>query len=114
MRVENTKIKLTIPIPIEKPDKNGVVYTRDAIENAVNNLRTNIPIIYRDNGNETEGKIIGTTTGTSHIVSWDFENQVCRMTVDGVLFYGDADLIVDEIEDNKVTSFKIKNIGLTR
>ena len=69
MRVDNAKIKLTIPIPINKPDSNGVVYTKEAIEDAINNLRKNLPIVYADN--ETEARAVGVTTGNSHIVIWD-------------------------------------------
>ena len=36
MRVKNTKIKITIPIPIDKSDCNKTVYTEKAIEKAVN------------------------------------------------------------------------------
>ena len=111
MRVEGTKVKFTIPIPIDKPDKNGVIYTKEAIENAVNNLRTNLPIIYKDN--ESDAKAVGVTTGNSHIVTWDFESQVCKVTVDGIVFYSGADIIVNEIEDGKISSFEIASIGLT-
>lgn len=112
MRVENTKVKLTIPIPIDKPDKNGVVYTKEAVENAVNNLRTKLPIVYGD-GEIYQGAI-GVTTGNSHIATWDSENQVCNMTVDGVVFYGGAEIIVNEIKDNKITDFEIVSIGLSK
>lgn len=112
MRVENTKVKLTIPIPFDKPDKNGVMYTKEAVENAVNNLRKNIPIVYGDS--ETDKSIIGTTTGDSHIVTWDFENQICKMTVDGVIFYSGAELIVNEMKDNKITDFEIISVGLSK
>ena len=112
MRVENTKVKLTIPIPFDKPDKNGVMHTKEAVENAVNNLRKNIPIIYGDS--ETDKSIIGTTTGDSHIVTWDFENQICKMTVDGVIFYSGAELIVNEMKDNKITDFEIISVGLSK
>lgn len=111
MRVENTKVKLTIPIPIDKPDCNGVVYTKEAIENAVNNFHTNLPIVYKDN--ETDEKVIGVTTGASHIVTWDSENQACKITVDGVVFYSGAEILVNEIEDGKISSFEIVRIGLT-
>ena len=37
MRVENTNIKLTIPIPVDRPDKNGAIHTKEAIENALSN-----------------------------------------------------------------------------
>ena len=68
MRVENTKVKLTIPIPIDKPDLNGCVYTEEAVENAVNNLRTNLPIVYKES-TTTDEKVIGATTGTPSIVT---------------------------------------------
>lgn len=113
MRVENTKIKLTIPIPFGKPDANGIVYTEDAVEKALNNLQTNLPIVYNDSA-ETDEKVIGSTTGTSHIVNWDFENQVCKVTIDGVLFYSGAEIIVNEMtKDGKITDFRIASIGLT-
>ena len=49
MRTENIEVKLTIPIPVDRPDKNGVMYTKEAIEKAINNFPTNLPIIYKDN-----------------------------------------------------------------
>jgi len=111
MRVDDTKVKLTIHIPFDKPDLNGCVFTKEAIENAVNNLQTNIPIVYRDN--ECDTKIVGATTGSSHIVAWDSENQVCTMTMDGIVFYSGAEIIVNEIEDGKISDFRIASIGLT-
>lgn len=111
MRVENTKVKFTIPIPVDKPDGNGVVYTKEAVENAVNNLQTNLPIVYKDN--DCDEKVIGSTTGNSHIVIWDNENQVCKMIVDGVIFYSGAEIFVNEIEDGKISDFRIASIGLT-
>lgn len=112
MRVENTKVKLTISISFDKPDKNGVVYTKEAVENAVNNLHKNIPIIYGDV--KTNKNIIGATTGDSHIVIWDFENQICKMVVDGVIFYSGAEIIVNEMNNNKITDFEIVSIGLSK
>ena len=111
MRVENTKVKITIPIPIDKPDANGSVFTEEAVENAVSNLHTGLPIVYKDN--ECDTKVIGSTTGKTHIVSWDSENQVCKLTVDGVVFHSGANIIVNEIEDGKITDFRIASIGFT-
>jgi hypothetical protein len=112
MRVENTKVKITIPIPVGKPDCNGVVYTEEAVENALNNLQTNLPIIYKEDA-EGYATVIGATTGTSHIVTWDSENQVCKLTVDGVIFHSGVYIMVNEIEDGKITDFSIASIGLT-
>lgn len=107
---ENTKIKLTIPIPIDKPNVNGCIYTEDAVSKAVSILNKNLPILYRSKSDE---KIIGFTTGGCHIVHWDFENQVCNLTVDGILFSSGADIMINNIEDGKVTDFRITGFGLT-
>ena len=111
MRVEGAKFKLTIPIPINKPDCNGVIYTEEAVENALSDLQKNLPILYKDN--DCDAKVIGATTGDSHIVTCDSENQICKLTVDGVMFYSGADIIVNEIEDGKISDFRIASIGLT-
>ena len=34
MRTENIKATITIPIPYDKPDKNGNIYTKEAVEKA--------------------------------------------------------------------------------
>lgn len=110
MRTENIKVNITIPIPYDKPDKNGNIYTEKAVEKAVNNLHKNLPIIFRD---ESEEKVIGTTIGDSHIATWDFENQVCKLIVDGEVFFGGTECTVD-IKDGKITDFTITGIGLSK
>lgn len=112
MRVENAKVKITIPTPIDKPDANGIVYTEEAVENAINNLQSRLPILFKEN-TESEEKVIG-ATGTSHIASWDSDNQVCKLTIEGVLFYSGAEIIVNEMtKDGTITDFRIASIGLT-
>lgn len=106
---EMTKVKLTMHIPFNTPNKNGTVFIKEAIENAVNNIPANMPIIYRSNKDE---KVIGFTTSNSHVI-WDSENQVCKMTVDGVMFHCNPLIIINEIEDEKITDFRIASIGLT-
>ena len=43
MRTENIEVTFKIPIPVDKPDLNGVVYSKEAIRNAYKNVK-NIPI----------------------------------------------------------------------
>lgn len=114
MRTDNIKVKLTIPIPFNKPDLNGVVYSEQAVENAVNNLQKDIPIIYRDNDGNGEEKVIGTTIGNSHIVTYDIENRVYKVSIDGEIFFGGTECIVNEMEGNMVTDFRITGIGLSK
>lgn len=112
MRLKNAKIKITLPIPVGKPDANGIVYTEEAIDNALNNLRAYLPIVYKESA-ESEEKVIG-ATGSQHIVSWDSENQVCNLTIDGTIFNSGAEIIVNEMtKDGKITDFSIVSIGLT-
>ena len=110
MRAENIKVTITIPIPYNEPDKNGNIYTKEAVEKAVNNLHKYLPIIFRG---ESEEKVIGTTTGDSHIATWDFENQVCNLTVDGEVFFGGTECIAD-IDNGKIVDFEIVGIGLNK
>ena len=110
MRTNNIKVTMTIPIPYDQPDENGNIYTKEAIENAVNNLHKHIPIIFRG---ESEEKVIGTTIDDSHIATWDFENQVCNLTVNGEVFFGGAEGIVTA-NNGKIVDFEILGIGLSK
>ena len=110
MRTNNIKVTMTIPIPYNEPDKNGDIYTKEAVEKAVNNLHKYLPIIFRD---ESEGKVIGSTTDDSHIATWDFENQVCNLTVNGEVFFGGTECIAD-IDNGKIVNFEIIGIGLSK
>ena len=112
MRTDNIKVTITIPIPYDQPDKNGNIYTEEAVEKAISNLHKNIPIIFRD---ESERKVIGTTTDNSHIATWDFENQVCNLTVNGEVFFGGTESeCTFDIEKGKIVDFEIVGIGLSK
>lgn len=110
---ENTKIKMIIPIAFDKPNKNGTVFTKDAVSKAISALKTHLPIIDRRT-HRSDDMVIGFTTGTPYQLAWDFENQVCYMTVNGELFSCGADIIVNDVEGNKVKDFDIVSIGLSK
>lgn len=110
MRTDNIKVTITIPIPYDQPDKNGNIYTKEAVEKAVNDLHKYTPIIFRG---ESEEKVIGTITDDSHIATWDFENQVCKLTVDGEIFFGGIEGIVTA-NNGKIVDFEIVGIGLSK
>lgn len=107
------EVKITIPIPIGKSNCNRVIYTEEAIKNALTNLQTNLPILYKEN-TETDAKVIGTTIDKPYTVIWDYDNQVCKVSIDGIIFYGGCGMVVNEItEDGKISDFKITSVGLT-
>ena len=113
MTEEFTKVKFAINIPYDKPNKNGTMFTKEAVENAINNFPANTPIIYKDRKNNFNDKVIGTTTDNPCIVDWDSENQICNMNIDGVIFHCGAEIVVNEIKDNIISSFEIRSIGVT-
>lgn len=39
MRSENIEVTFKIPIPVDKPDLNGVLYSKEAIRNAYKNVK---------------------------------------------------------------------------
>lgn len=112
MRAEGIRVKLTIPFPYDTPDKNGVVYSKEAVERAVNNLHKGLPILYRGNVEDNNATIIGATCGDTHIVTWDTDKCVCNVTVDGMLFAGGTECTAD-IENGTVTDFTITGFGIS-
>ena len=110
MKDELTKVEFTITIPVNKQNKQGIIFTKEAVEKAFYNLDNNLPIVSYDEKNN--GKVIG-TTGESFIVTWDSDNQAYKLTVNGILFNGNPIIRIDEHEGNKILDFRIENIGLT-
>ena len=58
-------------------------------------------------------RIVGTTKDDSLITTWDYENQVCNLTVDGEVFFGGTECIAD-IDNGKIVNFEIVGIGLSK
>lgn len=113
LRAGNIEVKLTIPFPVSRPDMNGVIYSKESIEKAVSTLRKGLPIIYRDNNSNTDSVVVGCTIGDSHIVTWDRDNGVCKITVDGVIRYGGTECVVKSSEGNVVKDFEIVGFGIS-
>ena len=112
MRTDNIAVSITIPIPYDKPDLNGVVHTKEAILNALNNFKSNLPILFRANeGDSTH--VIGNTDNTVYSIDFDDENQVCRFTINGNIYYGGISCFAHDIKDAKITDFEIMGIGLS-
>ena len=114
MRLDNLKMQLTFVIPFGRSDKNGVIYSRGAIEKAISDFNGKLPILYRDNDSCKDGVVVGNTVGETCSVLWDDEQQVCEVIVNGNLYYGGTECIVNEIKDGVVTDCRITSVGLSR
>lgn len=114
MRLDNLKVQLALTIPFGRPDKNGVMYSKEAVEKAVESFNGKLPIIYRDNDANKEGTVLGNTVGETCSVLWDDEHQVCEVIVNGNIYYGGADIVINEFEAGMVIDFRIISVGLSR
>lgn len=114
MRLDNLKVQLKLVIPFGRPDKNGVMYSKESIEKAMDDFNGELPILYRDNDSCKDGVVIGNTVGEPCSVLWDYEQQVCEVIINGNLYYGGTECIVNEIKDGSVADFRITSVGLSR
>lgn len=115
MREYSIPIKITIPFPCDRPDKNDNIYTKEAVNDALTHLHKNIPIVYRDNKDGGKDVVLGHSTGTCHTVVWDSDSQTFRVTIDGVIYAGGTSCIVHDMDtqEKKITKFQITGLGLS-
>ena len=106
MRTENIEVTFKIPIPVDKPDLNGVIYSKEAIRNAYKNVK-NIPIEMPNNNGEFF------PIGVAQEVELIEDENGMYVTGVGFIWHGGTEESV-EIKDGKVTSFKVNGIGIAK
>lgn len=106
MRTENIKVTFKIPIPVDKPDLNGVIYSKEAIRNAYKNVK-DIPIEIPC----SDGQFL--PIGAAQEVELIENENGMYVTGVGLVWYGGTKESV-EIKDGKVTSFKVNGIGIAK
>lgn len=105
MRTENIKVTFKIPIPVDKPDLNGVIYSKEAIRNAYNVKGIPIKMLCND------GQFL--PIGVVQEVELIEDKNGMYITGVGLVWHGGTDENV-EIKDGKVTSFKVNGIGIAK
>lgn len=106
MRTENIEVTFKIPIPVDKPDLNGVIYSKEAIRNAYKNVK-DVPIEMQNN----DGEFF--PIGVAQEVELIEDENGMYITGVGLVWHGGTDESV-EIKDGKVTSFKVNDIGIAK
>lgn len=106
MRTENIKVTFKIPIPVDKPDLNGFIYSKEAIRNAYKNIK-NIPIEIPNN----DGEFL--PIGVAQEVELIEDEDSMYVAGVGLIWHGGTEESV-EIKDGKVTSFKVNGIGIAK
>lgn len=111
MRTENINVKFTMSFPVDKPDRNNVIYTKNCVFNAFKQSLEDIPIIFRGNNIDDGDTPIGVVKD-SKLIEYDEENQVARIEIDGEIFFGGTECMVD-VKNGIVNSMKITGIGIS-
>lgn len=106
MRSENIKVTFKIPIPVDKPDLNGFIYSKEAIRNAYKNIK-NIPIEIPNN----DGEFL--PIGVAQEVELIEDEDSMYVTGVGLIWHGDTEENV-EMVDGKVTSLHVSGIGISK
>lgn len=114
MRLNNLKVQFAIKIPFGTPDLNRVVYSREAVEKAVSGFEKKLPIMYRDNDAVKDGVVVGFTHGDTVSTLWENDLGFCEVVINGTLFHGGTECVVNEMKDGVVTDFDIRAFGLSR
>lgn len=104
MRCSNIQVSFKIPVPINTPDGNGTVYTKEVVENSVNNLKCVIPIVIREG-------IVETVIGFANKLEFIEENEEYYIQGVGHIRYGGTEEKVN-IQNNIVTSMEIVSVGI--
>lgn len=109
MRLENIEVTFKSKLPINEPDGNGVMYTRDAIIKAYEEAknRDSLPIEFPND----EGKFM--SIGIAKELELIEENGNMYVTGCGLIYHGGTEENV-EIKNDIVNSFTITGIGVAR
>ena len=106
MRTENIKVTFKIPIPVDKPDLNGVTYSKEAIRDAYKNVK-DVPIEMPNN----DGEFF--PIGVAQEVELIEDKNGMYITGVGLVLHGGTEESVEMI-DGKVISFHVSGIGISK
>lgn len=107
MRLDNIKVTFKSKLPINKPDGNRVMYTREAIIKAYERNRGSLPIEFPND----EGEFV--PIGIAQELKLIEEDGNMYVTGCGLIYHGGTEENV-EMENNTVNNFTITGIGIAR
>ena len=117
MRTDSIQVKITMPIPFDKPDGNYVIHSKESVEKITRQSYKNYPIVFRGTEGD-QAKVIGHIADDFLCANWDNENGVCNLTINGLIYHGGADIVVNECHQDKngvavIDDFRIVGIGFS-
>lgn len=108
MRVKDIKVSIGMRVDYDSPDDNGIIYTKEAIINAVNNAK-NLPIeVIKNDGT---AKVVGVGSN----ISLEDNGDYGMLKIEGLLWYGGTEEMICDMGNNgkTVTSMEIVGVGIT-
>lgn len=108
MRQENIEVTFKIPVDFEKPDDNGVIYTREAVEKALCTYASRPILVIDNSGNKS---VIGITSNKNAKLL--LEDSKYKIVVDGIIKYGGSSENC-EIENKTIKDFTITSVGICK
>ena len=109
MRFENIEVTFKKKLPINKPDGNGIMYTKEAIKNAYKEAqsRNGLPIEFPND----KGEFI--LIGSVHEIELIEDDGEMYIEGSGIIYHGGTEENV-EVNNKIVSSFSITGIGVAR
>lgn len=99
-------ISIELNFPYEHPNKNGFIYTKEAIKEAFSqdNLKY-YPVRYQN-------EIIGYIENCPKEIEWDEAEGVCKIKLNGDIFYMMPSYIINKYNGNIISDFSITSIDI--
>lgn len=97
----------------DRPDENGIVYTKEAIKEAITSFQKEMPIVFRDNEKYPEGVVVGKTLEETISPLFDEEKKTCSFSVKGVFYFGGTACEVKINEENTVSKMQVLEVGIS-
>ena len=110
MKLENDiNVSFTIRIPVEECNSNGVVFSKDAVEEALRNM-PDTPLYYKDS-HDSIGYPIGKIERGAYAIQSTNSGDI-QFTVDGTIDLGNIEFSTVFLLDNKVTECSVDYVTI--
>lgn len=106
MRTENINLTMKMPLPVNRPDGNGVIYTKEAFIKAFEDAEGKPLEIIHDDGSIT-------VVGVVHSIEYVEDKGGDYGLVSASLYHGGTCEEVD-FRDGFVTSMKLSSVGISK
>ena len=119
MNDEFAKITITFPIRCDRLNRNGTVFTEEAIKRALARSNPHMPIVAQGDTIRDEefayqnDRVIG-FIDSIYYFDYDDETKVYEFTLTGHIFNMAPDIVINEMNDCKITDFEIRSVSILK